>query len=202
MVRAGGHVILAIADTGVGIAPDQIAKIFEPFFTTKGVGQGTGLGLSQVYGFAQSSGGEIQVESDVGRGTVMRLLLPRTAKAVPRPAEQSVSIERVSEGRRRALLVEDDDTVATMVGAMLDELGFDHDRVASADAALVAPGCRCGRGVRPVRHGDAGGDERARSGARDHPEVADAAGDPDDRATVLRPPRRRQRVFACSSNPI
>lgn len=129
-------VVLMIADTGVGIDADQLVQIFEPFFTTKGVGQGTGLGLSQVYGFARSAGGDIEVESEVGRGTVMRLRLPRTSKALPKPAARPVETARIDDRRRRALLVEDDDTVAAMVGAMLDELGFDHHRVGSADAAL------------------------------------------------------------------
>lgn len=133
---AQDRVVLEIVDTGHGIAPEDIAKIFEPFFTTKGIGQGTGLGLSQVYGFAQSSGGEIQVESQIGNGTVMRLLLPRTTKAPPGPVALPEAAPVAAIGRRRALLVEDDDTVAIMVGAMLDELGFDHERVGSADAAL------------------------------------------------------------------
>ncbi|KKC27126.1 ATP-binding protein [Sphingomonas sp. SRS2] len=133
---ARDQIVLAIADTGTGIEPEQISKVFEPFFTTKGVGQGTGLGLSQVYGFVQSSGGEIEVESEPGQGTTMRLRLPRTNKAVPKPAGHPPVAPRGGKGRRRALLVEDDDTVATMVGGMLDELDFDHDRVASADAAL------------------------------------------------------------------
>jgi signal transduction histidine kinase/CheY-like chemotaxis protein len=129
------HVLLAIADTGVGIAEDQIAMIFEPFFTTKGVGHGTGLGLSQVYGFVKASGGEIQVKSELGRGTEIRLLLPRTFNPIFKAALPS-QIQHVRE-RRSALLVEDDDAVATMVGGMLDELGFDHHRVATADEALI-----------------------------------------------------------------
>ncbi|QEH81890.1 response regulator [Sphingomonas sp. C8-2] len=132
--EGGDRVLLAIADTGVGIAEDKIAKIFEPFFTTKGVGQGTGLGLSQVYGFVQSSGGEIEVTSQPGQGTVMCVLLPRTTKRPPAVAAPTAA--RRTEGRRRALLVEDDEAVATMVGGMLDELGFDHHHVASADKAL------------------------------------------------------------------
>jgi signal transduction histidine kinase len=131
---ADGHVLLEIADTGIGIAEDEIAAIFEPFFTTKGVGQGTGLGLSQVYGFVQSSGGDIQVTSEPGHGTVMRILLPRTTKQPPAAAAPRAA--KRAEGRRRALLVEDDEAVATMVGGMLDELGFDHDHVPSADRAL------------------------------------------------------------------
>ncbi|WP_235537521.1 ATP-binding protein [Sphingomonas sp. Root1294] len=134
--ESGGddRVLLEIADTGIGIAEDKIAAIFEPFFTTKGVGQGTGLGLSQVYGFVQSSGGDIQVASEPGHGTAMRILLPRTAKSPP-PAAAPPVAKRIT-GRRRALLVEDDEAVAGMVGGMLDELGFDHDHVSSADRAL------------------------------------------------------------------
>ena len=136
--QEGGQdrIVLTIADTGTGIAAEQITKIFEPFYTTKGVGQGTGLGLSQVYGFAQSSGGDIRVESEIGRGTAMRLVLPRTAKPLPGPIVEAAPMAVIGDARRQALLVEDDDTVAAMVGAMLDELGFDHERVASADAAL------------------------------------------------------------------
>ncbi|KRB79729.1 histidine kinase [Sphingomonas sp. Root710] len=129
-------ILLEIADTGTGIAPDKLNQIFEPFFTTKGVGQGTGLGLSQVYGFAKASGGEIQAESELGKGTVMRLLLPRTTKAMSQPESRPTRPQARAAARRNALLVEDDDTVAAMVGTMLDDLGFDHNRVGSADAAL------------------------------------------------------------------
>ena len=80
----GPYVAVAITDTGSGIPADQIERIFEPFFTTKGVGQGTGLGLSQVFGFAKQSGGEVIVESMVGQGTTFTLYLPRVAERRPR----------------------------------------------------------------------------------------------------------------------
>ena len=76
-VRPHGYVAVSVADTGVGIPSDQFGKIFEPFFTTKEVGQGTGLGLSQVFGFAKQSGGEVLVASEVGKGSTFTLYLPR-----------------------------------------------------------------------------------------------------------------------------
>nr|WP_299906335.1 ATP-binding protein [Sphingomonas bacterium] len=126
---------LSIADTGTGMAPENIAKVFEPFFTTKGVGQGTGLGLSQVYGFARSSGGDVNVESEVGMGTTIVMLLPRSHKtAVAEIADPGSP--QPARGRYRILLVEDDDHVADLVGEMLDELGYERVRVPSAAAAL------------------------------------------------------------------
>src|SRR3954469_18386269 len=79
---AGEHVELALRDTGTGIPPDIIKKIFDPFFTTKEVGKGTGLGLPQVYGFATQSGGSVGVSSQEGRGTAIRITLPRSRAAV------------------------------------------------------------------------------------------------------------------------
>lgn len=127
---------LAIVDSGTGIAPDMISKIFEPFFTTKGVGQGTGLGLSQVYGFAKASKGDVIIDSELGRGTTIALLIPRSLLAAP--SKNGVTREALKAGdNRRILLVEDDDTVAAMVGEMLGELGYATERVISADAALA-----------------------------------------------------------------
>jgi signal transduction histidine kinase/ActR/RegA family two-component response regulator len=126
---------LSIADTGTGMAPENIAKVFEPFFTTKGVGQGTGLGLSQVYGFARSSGGDVSIESTVGTGTTIAMLLPRSHKTAVAEARDPGS-PQPARGRYRILLVEDDDHVADLVGEMLDELGYERFRVSSAAAAL------------------------------------------------------------------
>jgi hypothetical protein len=133
-------VSIAIADTGVGMSPEVLAGIFEPFFTTKELGKGSGLGLPQVYGFVQQSGGSIRAESLVGRGTTMTMLLPRSATPPPdRSAPEVADLNNTA--RRRALmgtilLVEDDDEVATLVTEMLRELGYRVARVASAQAAL------------------------------------------------------------------
>jgi signal transduction histidine kinase/ActR/RegA family two-component response regulator len=129
------RVALSVVDTGGGIPPDILSRVFEPFFTTKQVGQGTGLGLSQVYGFARSSGGEARIESRPGRGATIILFLPRTDKPLsePQPALEKTEPPR---GRGRILVVEDDDGVALSVRAMLDELGYGSKRAASAEEAL------------------------------------------------------------------
>ena len=132
---------LKIADTGAGMSDVVAARVFEPFFTTKEVGRGTGLGLSQVYGFVRASGGDISVESREGEGTVFTLCLPRSARE-PAPVEATPAApagEAPSKrkGRGRVLLVEDDDAVAAGVGHMLDDLGYRHVRVANAAEALA-----------------------------------------------------------------
>lgn len=131
---APAHICIEVADTGSGISEAVLPRIFEPFFTTKEVGQGTGLGLSQVYGFARSSGGEVSVRSRLGEGAVFTLCLPATDK----PAE--VAPEPVAPpavaGAGRVLLVEDDDAVAAGVGHMLRDLGYTYVRACSGDDAL------------------------------------------------------------------
>jgi len=134
-------VCLRIADTGTGMAEAVASRVFEPFFTTKEVGRGTGLGLSQVYGFARSSGGEISVESAEGLGTTFTLCLPRTDKpATATATDRSPAaadperLTRRAEGR--LLLVEDDDAVAAGVGHMVRDLGYTYVRAAQAADAL------------------------------------------------------------------
>ncbi|MEO6339838.1 MAG: ATP-binding protein [Caulobacteraceae bacterium] len=134
--RPGDRVRLSVIDTGAGATPEVIAKVFEPFFTTKGVGQGTGLGLSQVYGFARSSGGEAQMQSEVGKGTTVSLLIPRSLKPAAVDAAPAAPTAAEIERRLRVLLVEDDDTVAELVAEMLSELGYDSLRAGTARAAL------------------------------------------------------------------
>ena len=121
----GAHVAISIADTGRGIAPELMAQIFEPFFTTKEVGKGTGLGLSQVYGFAKQSGGDVHVASEIGKGTIFTLFLPRAAKPV---AEASPRARRRSESpmpSSRILVVEDNADVGAFASQLLAELGHE-----------------------------------------------------------------------------
>jgi CheY-like chemotaxis protein len=117
--------------------PELIDKVFEPFFTTKGVGHGTGLGLSQVYGFARAAGGTVRIDSAEGKGTAVIVVLPRSFEALSVSPEPAVA--RCSpDGRRcRVLLAEDDAHVAEMVGQMLEDLGYESHRVTDAAAALA-----------------------------------------------------------------
>ncbi|SFJ37129.1 ATP-binding protein [Caulobacter sp. UNC279MFTsu5.1] len=131
----GDFVRLSIIDDGVGMPAEHIARAFEPFFTTKEVGRGTGLGLSQVYGFTRASGGDVRIESAPGLGTVISLFLPRSDKAAP-VATPSSARPTASENQGRVLLVEDDDNVAMVVLEMLQSLAYQPTRVDSGAAAL------------------------------------------------------------------
>ena len=135
----GDYVRLSIIDEGQGMARETLRRIFEPFFTTKGVGKGTGLGLAQVYGFTRASGGDVRVESEQGRGTTVSLFIPRSDKALAAPIDTgpaAATPSRSAERYGRMLLVEDEDSVAALVGEMLNELGYDVVRAATAAAAL------------------------------------------------------------------
>ena len=138
---SGDFVAVEIIDTGVGMSKDVLARVFEPFFTTKEIGKGSGLGLPQVYGFAQQSGGLVRLSSTVGKGTTVTLLLPRSDVAPA--AEERPTPPLDASARRRAalgsiLLVEDDNEVAALVEDMLQELGYRVTRAASAQGALGA----------------------------------------------------------------
>ena len=132
---AGAYVAISITDTGCGIAPDRQERIFEPFYTTKGVGQGTGLGLSQVFGFAKQSAGEIRVESRVGRGTTFTLYLPRTSEAA-KTAEESEPEALMDGHGTSVLIVEDNTDVGTFTNQALTELGYRTVWATDAEAAL------------------------------------------------------------------
>ncbi len=120
----GDFVALSLTDTGCGIPPDVVPRVFEPFFTTKEVGRGTGLGLSQVYGFAVQSGGTASLASEPGRGTTITLYLPRTREALARAEPQGdAAVPR--DGHGRVLLVEDNAAVAEVTVATLEELGYE-----------------------------------------------------------------------------
>jgi PAS domain S-box-containing protein len=138
---SGDFVVVTVEDSGTGMSADVLTRIFEPFFTTKKIGEGSGLGLPQVYGFAQQSGGAVRVASTVGRGTTVTLFLPRTDEL---PMHLKSGATGDAGGARRpalvgsVLLVEDDDEVATLVTEMLKELGYRVTRTASAESALGA----------------------------------------------------------------
>ena len=130
--RRGDWVSVAITDTGSGIAPDVMERIFEPFFTSKGVGHGTGLGLSQVFGFAKQSGGDVAVKSEIDRGATFTLFLPRERNPSASGADAMLT-DHDSEATLRILIVEDNPEVGTFAMAALRDLG--HDVGLARDAA-------------------------------------------------------------------
>jgi PAS domain S-box-containing protein len=127
----GEHVALKVSDTGAGMTPEVMERVFEPFFTTKGFGEGTGLGLSQVFGFAKQIGGAVTVESKPNEGASFTLYLPasRGANAAETRANGATALGRV-------LIVEDDTFVAELAAGMLNELGFECTIAHSAKEAL------------------------------------------------------------------
>jgi signal transduction histidine kinase len=135
-VVPGQYIMLAITDNGSGMTREVLAKAFEPFFTTKDVGHGTGLGLSQVYGFVKQSGGHVKIYSEPGEGTSVKIYLPRlhseeaatTAEAILKPA--------LGDGSETVLVVEDDDDVRKYTRGVLGELGYRVLEAASGTAAL------------------------------------------------------------------
>ncbi|RYC33259.1 PAS domain S-box protein [Lichenibacterium minor] len=134
----GDVVTVSLSDTGSGIRPADIERIFEPFFTTKGVGQGTGLGLSQVFGFAKQSGGDIGVESEPGSGTVFTLYLPRVGDVGRQAAVADAALPGPAEGHgTRVLVVEDNAEVGAFAVGTLSELGYGPTLVMDAAAGLA-----------------------------------------------------------------
>jgi len=119
----GAFIMVAVADTGDGIPADIRDRVFEPFFTTKGVGRGTGLGLSMVYGFAKQSGGSVAIESEEGHGTVVRLFLPRSAGGA-QARTGALQAPAAARGHETILVVEDDPLVQGYVIAQLGSLGY------------------------------------------------------------------------------
>ncbi|WP_162914522.1 hybrid sensor histidine kinase/response regulator [Desertibaculum subflavum] len=132
----GAYVMLSVSDTGIGMPPEVLARVFEPFFTTKPVGQGTGLGLSMVYGFARQSHGHVKIYSEAGHGTTARLYLPRSKDAAiaDRLVPAGLPVARPGE---RVLVVEDNDAVRAMVLQQMRDLGYDVVEAGDGPAALA-----------------------------------------------------------------
>jgi signal transduction histidine kinase len=135
--NASGGVQIEVIDHGKGMAEEIAAHAFEPFFTTKEIGAGSGLGLTQVYGFAHGSGGNVSIRSAPGKGTTVTLLLPRAAEGAQADVKTGPAVA-VLRTTGAVLLVEDDEEVAALTGEMLQQLGFEVTRVASAASALGA----------------------------------------------------------------
>ncbi|MFN3537725.1 MAG: response regulator [Brevundimonas sp.] len=133
---AGQFVMVSVTDTGSGMSEDVLAKAFEPFFTTKPVGQGSGLGLSQVFGLAKQAGGGVKIVSAVGEGTTIEVYLPR-AEGEAETAQAPSARPTAHQGeQRRVLVVDDDDAVREVAAGYLDDLGYAVVEAGSGGAAL------------------------------------------------------------------
>jgi PAS domain S-box-containing protein len=139
-LKAGDYAVVCVTDTGTGMPPDVLAKAFDPFFTTKPIGQGTGLGLSMIYGFAKQSGGYVRIDSEPGKGTSVRLYLPRDmaiAQEPPAPTGSAAPPTSVPQGAGEiVLVVEDDPAVRMLVVEELSELGYTVVEAATGMAAI------------------------------------------------------------------
>jgi len=120
----GDYVILSVTDTGTGMAPDVIARAFDPFFTTKPLGQGTGLGLSMIYGFVQQSGGHVGLHSKEGQGTTVTIGLPRYLGAMDDEAETDAAAALLPAASAVVLVVEDEAAVRMVIADVLSDLGY------------------------------------------------------------------------------
>jgi PAS domain S-box-containing protein len=134
-VIAGSYILITVSDTGAGIPMAIRDKVFEPFFTTKELGKGTGLGLSMVYGFVKQSGGQIKIDSEVGRGTTVSLYLPRSIQ--PAAVANATAAKEPQRGSETILVVEDDALVRDYVVAQLKSLGYRTITAANGPDALA-----------------------------------------------------------------
>jgi CheY-like chemotaxis protein len=133
----GQYLSLCVTDTGTGMPPDVVARVFEPFFTTKPLGEGTGLGLSMIYGFAQQSGGQVRIYSEVGRGTTVCVYLPRHYGEIAEDTgdEVATTLPRSEQGET-VLVVDDEPTVRMLVNDILEDLGYTAIEAADSAAGL------------------------------------------------------------------
>ncbi|MBS7600423.1 MULTISPECIES: PAS domain-containing protein [Pseudomonas] len=135
----GDYLALSVSDNGRGMSPQVLARAFDPFFTTKPVGQGTGLGLSMVYGFVRQSGGQVRVYSEPGQGTSVHLYLPRLDSA-SLPASEPLPVARTPRELRdmTVMLVDDEATIRMLVGEVLSDLGYTKIEFGDGHSALAA----------------------------------------------------------------
>ena len=133
----GQYVSLCVTDTGVGMAPALVARVFEPFFTTKPLGEGTGLGLSMIYGFARQSGGQVRIYSELGQGTTVCIYLPRDHGDVTEDEGEAAApvLPRAEQGKT-VLVVDDEPTVRMLLADILDDLGCTAIEAADSTAGL------------------------------------------------------------------
>ncbi len=135
-VVPGAYVLIAVTDTGTGIAPELLEKVFEPFFTTKDVGKGTGLGLSQVHGFVKQSGGHINIYSEVGHGTTIKIYLPRSHEEMDLAMPDMTKMADRDRRNVTVLVVDDEAGLRDFTGEALLELGYDVLIAENADQAM------------------------------------------------------------------
>jgi signal transduction histidine kinase len=132
----GDYVMLSVTDTGCGMPQSTINRAFDPFFTTKPIGQGTGLGLSMIYGFSKQSRGHVAIQSEVGNGTTVSLFLPRFGGDLPRDVPVDAHHAPSAQDGETVLIVEDDPAVRVLVSTVLSDLGYAFVEAADADSAV------------------------------------------------------------------
>jgi CheY-like chemotaxis protein len=139
-VVPGQYVCISVRDSGVGMTPDVSSKAFEPFFTTKPIGQGTGLGLSMIYGFVRQSEGHVSISSELGCGTSVKLYLPRYhgVDAIDDEAQSESCVEQRTERGEVVLVVEDEQVVRDLVVDVLQELGYRTLQAVDGPSGLAA----------------------------------------------------------------
>ena len=133
---AGQYLSLCVTDTGSGMTPETQARAFDPFFTTKPLGEGTGLGLSMIYGFARQSGGQVRIYSEIGQGTTMCIYLPRHyGEEQPQPVPTDANIPRAEDGQT-VLICDDEPTIRMLVAEVLEDLGYNTLEAGEGASAL------------------------------------------------------------------
>ncbi|AZE61220.1 MULTISPECIES: ATP-binding protein [Pseudomonas] len=135
-LEPGDYVELSVSDTGCGIPEHLMSRVFDPFFTTKPIGQGTGLGLSMIYGFARQSHGHVTIHSELGKGTTVSLFLPRFIGEMQAQEPINPTLLPFANAGETVLIVEDDPAVRVLVSAVLKELGYGFVEAGDADAAV------------------------------------------------------------------